>query len=223
MFAPQNRPHALRPDRQIGIWLLALALAFQSVSAAVIGVTGGQHRHIACTPAEPDLAPTEGFFKAFVHQLLGDGAMAILEARQQLVQAAGASPPSPKDFPVVWTGGIPVDLGADVAAPAATAPEQPVQAQTACHSHPAHTHSGYERHKHTHGDAPSVHIGQADDHSGGSDDASLIHAELPPALEATPLAIQIAFTTADRQAWPVHQQAQPRSWRPAPQERPPRA
>jgi hypothetical protein len=220
MFAPPHRLHATRPGRQICIWLLVLALAFQSVSAAVIGVAGVQHRHVACAEAQPEADATEGLVKVLLRQLLGDGAMAIVEARQQLAHAASPIPHAPS-YPVVWTGGIPDDLGATTAAttaPAATPTPDP-QAQAACQVHPGHAHSGFERHVHQHGDASALNIGQAD----GGDDASLMHAELPLGLEATPLAIQITFTTADRQAWPVHQQAQPRSWRPAPQERPPRA
>jgi len=216
MFAPSQRPRSTTPSSQISIWLLVLALAFQSLSAAVVGLTGIQHRHIACAQAETEPEFNEGLVKGLLRQLVGDGAMAILEARQHLVHAASVDTHA-VSFPVVWTGGLPDDLGDGDDA----LPEAEVQGSAACpgHSEHEHAHGGFERHTHARADASVFGIGQAD----RGDDASLMHAELPPCLEATALSIEIAFVASDCQPWPVHQQAQPRGWCPAPQERPPRA
>jgi hypothetical protein len=68
------RQDAVVACRQIWIWLLALSMAFQSVSAAIVGVTGVQHKHVTCAaPAEePEPTGAEGFFLGLLHSVLGE-------------------------------------------------------------------------------------------------------------------------------------------------------
>jgi hypothetical protein len=197
---------------RLGIWLLALAMTFQSVSAAITGIAGAQHRHVACTADGG--APPWDVWSTLLRPWLGEGVMAIVAARQGLVHAASPRP-TPTAFPVVWTGPLPDELVVSDAVVEAVVPTP-----ATCHTHAhTHTHAGFERHVHAPHDPSAQAIGQAD----GGDDAGLLHADLPWGLEALPQDMGLAAPPTTRQGWVVCQQAQPRGWHPALLERPPRA